>query len=131
MRAAQSFKEILDLRGRIAVFAPSAQISLLCEQAVERLHGHVVITRGHVDKYGPMSRWRQVHACREFGLLSIDQRSSWVTGLQFPATDLVWIGEMGHPKDSPALWLRFSHAMSRAATCDEPARLWALSEGAV
>ena len=130
MRAAQSFNEILELRGRIALFTPSATIALPFEQAVERHFGQVVISRGSPDKYGPLSAWARVHASREFGLFSLDQ-AMWASGVRFPATDLVWVGEMGHPKDSPHLWIRFSHAMHRVSLeLESGVRRWTISEKA-
>lgn len=129
MKAAQSFNDILALRGRIAVFTPTAALGLKCEEAAARQYAQVIVTRGIVDKYTPMVAWKRIHASREFGLLSLDQHG-WVSGRNFPATDLVWVGEMGHPKDAPHIWIRFSQAMNRA-TLECNARLWTIAEGAV
>lgn len=128
MRAAQSFNEILALRGRIALFTPSAAVALPFEQAAARVFAQIVSTRGVPDKYGPLSAWTRLHASREFALFSLDQ-STWVHGVRFPATDLVWVGEMGHPKNAPHIWIRFSNAMHRVPPELEP-RQWAIAENA-
>lgn len=49
MRAAKSFTEILDLRGRIVLFTPTAAIGLRFEQQAERNHAQVIHTRGWAD----------------------------------------------------------------------------------
>ena len=128
MKPAASFKDILDLRGRIVIFTASASVGLKFEQMAERHHAQVVTIRGWADKSAPLYAWRRLHDTREFGLLSLTQAN--VAGFRVHATDLVWVGDMGHPRDTPHTWLSFSQAMGRAHPEDD-ARLWTLNEDAL
>ncbi len=130
MRAATTFKEILDQRGRILLFTPNAIVGLRFEQAAERASTPVIHTRGWADVYGPLALWHRIHASREVGLLSCDQhRYVMEVKREIPATDVVWVGAMGHPLNEPMLWLRFSTAMGKAGHSPE-VRLWTCAEGA-
>lgn len=129
MRAARSFTDILAQRGRIVIFTPSASVGLKFEQLAERQHATVITTRGWADRFGPLSTWQRLHDARDFGVLSLCQ-TRYVTGVKVHCTDLVWVGDMGHPRDMPHLWITFSQCMSRAHETDE-ARLWTLAEDAL
>ena len=129
MKAAKSFKEILDRRGRIVLFTPSAALGLKFEQQAERAYATVVTTRGWADRYGPISAWNRLHQAREFGMLSCDQKT-YTNGVTLHGTDFVWVGDAGHPRHTPHIWLAFSHCMGRADPVDPPT-LWLLAEDAV
>lgn len=128
MKAAKSFKEILDHRGRIVLFTPSASLGLRFEQEAERAYAVVVSTRGWADRYAPLSAWNRLHQCREFGLLSCDQKT-YANGTTLHGTDFVWVGDAGHPLQRPHIWLAFSHCMNRGDQL-EPPTLWLLPEDA-
>ncbi len=130
MRAARSFTEVLDLRGRIVLFTPTAAIGLRLEQLAERHHAQVVTTRGWADAIGPLHTWSRIHTCREYGVLSCDQ-VRYIHGFKLEATDLVWVGETGDPVHQAWLWARFSQAMSRGIEREDPPRLWVLAEGSL
>lgn len=129
MQAAKSFNDILALRGRIVIFTPNAAIGLKFEQHAERHHAQVVCTRGHADPYIPLGQWSRIHAAREYGVLSCDQRR-WVTGVRMPATDLVWVGPMGDPFVETNLWACFSQAMGRVEFGEE-CRRWTIAGDAL
>lgn len=134
MKAAKSFTEVLAFRGRILLFSPNAAVALVFEQHAERLHAQVVCTRGVEDASIPLSRWHRIHASREFGLLSCDQ-ARYTHGVPIPATDIVWIGETGHPDHWPGTWIKFCQAMSRANQYEHQegilVRRWTLHEEAL
>lgn len=134
MKAAKSFTEILALRGRILLFSPNADVSLRFEQHAERQHAQVICTRGTEDPSVPLRRWHLIHNTREFGMLSCDQHR-YVYRIPIPATDIVWIGETGHPDHWPGVWLRFCAAMSRANEYEQSGglfvRRWTLHEEAL
>ena len=130
MRAAKSFTEILDLRGRIVLFTPTAAIGLRFEQQAERDHAQVIHTRGWADPIGPLHAWSRICACRDYGVLSCDQQR-YITGFKLECTDLVWVGETGDPVNQAWLWARFSQAMNRGMDRENPPRLWMMAEGAV
>lgn len=128
MKAATSFREVLDLRGRILLFTPNALVGLRFEQMAERHHAQVVHTRGWLDKWGPLGIWQRIHASRDYAVLSCDQKT-YITGVRIPATDVVWVGPMGDPRFEESLWARFSQAMGRPG--DDPnVRLWTCGEDA-
>lgn len=129
MKAARSFKEVLDKRGRIVLFTATATIGLRLEQEAERNHAQVVSTRGWADKWGPMGQWGRIHRCREFGLLSCNQATYTGAKLIF-GTDFVWVGETGDPMRAPFTWGCFSQCMSKGDP-ENPPRLWLLHEDAV
>ena len=128
MRAAKSFKEVLDLRGRIVLFTPTAAVGLRLEQQAERSHAQVIHTRGWADPIGPLHAWSRIHACRDYGVLSCDQMR-YIHGFKLECTDIVWVGETGDPVHQAWLWARFSQAMSRGIEREDPPRLWVLAEG--
>lgn len=128
MKAANSFKEVLDRRGRIVIFTPSASVGLRFERMAERYGAQVVTTRGWADRYGPISTWNRIHQSREFGVLSCCQ-TRYTQSVMLHGTDFVWVGETGHPERMPHLWLAFSQSMSRGDT-DNPPHLWLLHEDA-
>ena len=130
MKAATSFTSILALRGRVVIFTPSAVVGVRYERHAERHHAQVVTTRGWADASGPLHAWGRIHAAREYGVLSCDQRR-YVTGFRLPCTDLVWVGEMGDPLHVPHLWAAFQQAMARSDNQLEPARQWTLAEDAL
>ncbi len=123
------FSDILALRGRIVLFSPSVALSLQFEQFAERSHAQVICTRGCPDPYIPLRAWHIIHATREYGLLSCDQRI--YPGKAIPATDVVWIGDTGDAMHTPHLWRAFEAAMSCAAAGDangNAVRKWLLDE---
>lgn len=128
MRAATSFTEILNRRGRIVLFTPSAIIGLRLEQMAERAHAQVVHTRGWADRFGPLGVWNRIHQSREFGLLSCNQ-ATYVNATVLRGTDFVWVGETGDPMRAPYTWGCFSQCMSRGDPTDPP-MLWLLPEDA-
>lgn len=113
MKAAKSFEEILALRGRILLFTPTASIALPFEQAAIRRSAELVCTRGVVDATVPLSAWTRLQREQAFSVLSCDQ-VRYIHSVHIPATDIVWVGETGHPNHWPELWTRFCQAMSRA-----------------
>lgn len=130
MKAASSFKEVLDHRGRILLFTANAIVGLRFEQMAER-HGIPVIhTRGWADPYGPIALWTRINASRDQGMLSCDQHRYIVdVKREIPATDIVWVGDLGHPIHDAMRWLRFSAAMGKAGKSPD-VRLWTCGEDA-
>lgn len=126
MTPATSFKEILDLRGRIVLFTPNAIVGLRFEQMAERNHATVIHTRGWADKYAPLQQWHRIHATRDYAVFSCDQHT-YITGVRIPATDIVWVGHYGDPRRDSYTWIRFSQAMGRAGD-DPDVRLWTIGE---
>lgn len=123
------FSEILALRGRIVLFSPSALLSVQFEQFAERNHAQVICTRGFADPHVPLGAWHRLHASREYGLLSCDQRV--YPGKAIPATDVAWIGDTGDAMHTPHLWRMFDAAMSCATAGDangNAVRKWLLGE---
>lgn len=121
IRKDKSFTEILAYRGRIVIFTPSAAVGVKFEQCAERNHAQVVVTRGYPDSYMPLANWQRMHATRTYAVLSCDKMRYVKRDL--PATDLVWVGDNGHPEHSPVLRRAFDAAMHARAYGDET-RLW-------
>lgn len=133
MQTAKSFKDILALRGRVVIFTASAAIGLRFEQCAERNHAAVVATRGWADFTIPLGQWSAVHRNREYGVLSCDQRT-FVTGFRLPATDLVWVGDIGDPVNCDWRWASVQQAMARAAHLENEGQIvrkWLIAEDAL
>jgi hypothetical protein len=117
MQVASSFSEVLAFRGRIVIFTPNAEIGLRFERHAERTTSATVIcTRGWEDKVAPLAPWVRLHQVREHGVLSCDQRN-YITGMHLPATDLVWVGNMGNEGDH--IWTAMMQAFARAAHLEQ------------
>ena len=132
-RRRNQLQEVLALRGRIILVAPSAAVAIRFESVAAWNHAKIVQTRGIEDSFTPLSEWRRIWNIGEYAVLSCDQYR-YVDGPQIPATDIVWIGETGHPYNTPHIWLRFCQAMSRADRIEEgarPVRPWLIDEGAL
>ena len=121
---ANTFKNILALRGRIVIFTPNSVVGLKFEQAAERAHAQIIHTRGWADAYGPLGLWNRIHAARDYALLSCDQHR-YVEGYKVHGTDYVWIGPAGDPNVEVFLYARCQKAMHLG---DEFARHWLIGE---
>lgn len=131
MTPASSFLQVLAQRGRVLLFTSTAATGLRFEQFAERHHARVIHTRAWADPFGPVCAWRQIHDTRDCGVFSCDQERYVMTTFNLPCTDLAWVGCTGDPVKAPALWQRFSQAMSRGIDSNNPPRLWILPEDGV
>lgn len=122
-----TFREILALRGRIVIFTPNALVGLKFEQAAERAHAQVVCTRGWADPYGPLLAWNRIHASREYGVLSCDQKR-YIEGFKIHGTDFVWVGDGGDYEVHAWLFWRRMKALSLAG---DLGWRWMVAEDAV
>lgn len=120
-----TFRDILNLRGRIVLFTATSDIGLLFERMAETYNMPVIHTRGWADPYGPLGTWARIHAAREYGVFSCDQRR-YVAGYKVPATDLVWVGSVGDPVAAPHIHHRHQQAMQNCGDAD--VRRWLLQE---
>lgn len=120
-----TFRDIINLRGRIVLFTATSDIGLLFERMAETYNMPVIHTRGWADPYGPLGVWTRIHAAREYGVFSCDQKR-YVNGYKVPATDLVWVGSVGDPVAAPHVHFRHQQAMQNCGDAD--VRRWLLRE---
>ncbi len=128
MRITKSFTDILALRGRIVIFTNSAPVGLRFEQHAERHHATVITTRGWADAYGPLGAWQRIHTQRDYGVLSCDQQRYVKPEFYLPATDIVWVGDIGDPLHVAHKWAAFQQAMDRGGS---DTRHWLCAEDAL
>ena len=118
-----TFRDILDMRGRIALFTPFADLGLRYEQMAARHHAQVIHTRGWADPYGPLLAWNRIHSAREYGLLSCDQVRYTTKPYNIPCTDVVWVGPRGDALVEVSLHQRHQATLRLG---DEFTRHWCL-----